>query len=278
MSSFFLCETFMYNANQVNGVHNTVALLLRCMCIRWLLMLSTNLWRSAITWKPMTGSLWLWLPFMALVFTTHTVTCGVFTGSALMEIRGTRDHRVKRLYPNGNFTFQEQQKVNQWCCVMSNKCTESHTSVMKLLFKKNKTIIWDPHFQFTTYPTAGMDVNWSAANCNIDVWYDDCILTIISQIKWHMPIHVTQWCYSDDAALPWWFLCVMSLGIKSIKMAQHLLHTVDCDLWKRFGSLPLSPHPLPYYQSKNSRVYVNWQKLLLNCLWSLHSPQLIVML
>lgn len=111
--------------------------------------------------------------------------------------------------------------------------------------------------------------------------YDNCILTIISQIQWHMPIHVTQWCYSDDAALPWWFVCHVGLEKrKKKKYKNDPAFTAHCG-WRTCENVlglytSLSPHPLPYYQSKNSRVYVNWQKLVLNCLWSLHSPQLIV--
>ena len=72
-----------------------------------------------------------------------------------------------------------------------------HIQLIKLTYC---TYLWDPHFQLMTYPTAGMDVDWTAANT--DVQYDDCLLAIISQKMWHMPVDVTQWCYSDDGALP----------------------------------------------------------------------------
>lgn len=65
---FFYVKLSSIMPIKLSGVHNTVALLLCWLCIRWLLMWSTNPWKSAITWKPMTGRLWLWLPFMALVF------------------------------------------------------------------------------------------------------------------------------------------------------------------------------------------------------------------
>ena len=98
---------------------------------------------------------------MALVITTYTVTqtgC-VFTAPALSGMctpRGARDHLGKRLYPNGNILFRTK-KVNEWHCVVSNKCTKSDTTVIKLTLK-NIYLVWESHFQFMAYSTAGMGV------------------------------------------------------------------------------------------------------------------------
>lgn len=134
---FFKCETFKYNANQVSGVHNTVALLLCCLCIRWLLMWSTNPWRSAITWKPMTGTSMVVTTFNGSSFNyTHCYTGCVLIAPALSGIivyskRSKRPPREETL-SKWKYTFQDKKKVNQWRCVVSNKCTESDTTVIKL--------------------------------------------------------------------------------------------------------------------------------------------------
>lgn len=147
LRTFFKCETFKYNADQVSGVHNTVALLLCCLCIRWLLMWSTNLWRSAITRKPMTGRLWLCdYLFLAQVLTfSHCYTWCVHCSSIIRNIEYSQEEpetppREETLskwkcYLSGN----RKKRVNQWRCVLSNKCTESDTTVDKLT---SKEIIW----------------------------------------------------------------------------------------------------------------------------------------
>lgn len=57
-----------------------------CVLIRWLLMWSTNLWRSAISRKPVTDVYGCDYLFMAQVLTSHTVTHGVFTAPTLSGI------------------------------------------------------------------------------------------------------------------------------------------------------------------------------------------------
>lgn len=49
---------------------------------------------------------------------------------------------------------------------MSNKCTESDSTVSKLTRKR---LIGDPNYQFVMYETVAMDVNGAAAACNNDV-------------------------------------------------------------------------------------------------------------
>lgn len=97
---------------------------------------------------------------MALVITTYTVTQVVFSllqhyqECVLQEEQETtsgRDFIQMEIY------FSGQKKVNEWHCVVSNKCTKSDTTVIKLTLK-NIYLVWESHFQFMAYSTAGMGV------------------------------------------------------------------------------------------------------------------------
>lgn len=77
---------------------------------------------------------------------THCYTWCAHSSSVIrnksVHLSGARDHLVERLYPNGTFAFQEtdiKKKKGggggQWHCAMSNKCTESDSTVSRLTRK-----------------------------------------------------------------------------------------------------------------------------------------------
>lgn len=43
-----------------------------------------------------------------------------------------------------------------------------------------------------------------------------------------MPTHVTQWCYSDDAALPWWFWVCVCVSCCRVKHKNDPAITANC--------------------------------------------------
>ncbi len=107
------------------------------------------------------------------------------------------------------------------------------------------------------YSIAGMDEDWAAADCNTDVWYDDCILTIISQIKGQK----CQFMLHDDAVLRMlqcrddFRVCVSCCRVKKHKNYPAFYRKLWLkDLCKR-GSLPLSPPPalLPVKEQQSVR-------------------------
>ena len=98
-----------------------------------------------------------------------------------------------------NVIFQERKKsVNQWRYVMSNKCPESNTTAMRVMWSEKKKRFGISIF--ISWRTAdGLDLAGTAANCStraISLMY----------IKHHHSHrrHRCQYMLHYDAALPWW--------------------------------------------------------------------------
>lgn len=73
-----------------------------------------------------------------------------------------------------------KQKKNGGVVSWAIKCTESDRSVIKLTKKK------DLGLPFSIFKFHDVFNSWNGCSlnsCNTDVWYDNCILTIISQIR-----------------------------------------------------------------------------------------------
>lgn len=121
--------------------------------------------------------------------------------SLLIGIRAySKRSRRKKNLSKWNFYFSVEiwlfRKQKRWISDAVSWAINALNQI-QMLTNWHKKKFWDSHFQFMTYSTAGMDVDWTAANCNTNVWYDNCILTISSKISRHK----CQFTLHNDAIL-----------------------------------------------------------------------------
>lgn len=140
-------------------------------------MWSTNLWRSAITRKPMTDVYGCDYLSMAQVLTSHTVTHGVFTAPTLSGISmySSRSRRPPCAETVSKWEFYFSGNTKRWSSDDESWAINAWNQI-PLLSNWHKKKLFDFGFLFSIH---------TQQLYRTEVWCNDCIYTMICQIKRH---------------------------------------------------------------------------------------------